>query len=194
MVKNKILAYNFIAGFILSVLSLGHSAFADVISCPGDFQDCFGTNGDDLIKGTKLGEQINGGSGDDKINGFGGHDQLLGDAGDDVLLGGNDNEHDYLEGRAGDDRLDGGKGDDLILGDDEDGDAGGYGSDILLGGAGDDQLFHSQYIESHGGEPLKSDGNTDKLDCGPGNDEAWINVGTDHDVVKNCEAVHTEND
>ena len=29
-------------------------------------------------------------------------------------------------------------------------------------------------------------------DCGSGNDKAWINVGTDNDIVKNCETVHTE--
>ena len=98
---------------------------------------------------------------------------------------------DHIEARSGNDQIQGGAGNDILLGDDEDGDVGQYGADVINGGPGDDKLFHSQYIESHGGEPLKSDGFKDFLDCGPGNDEAWINKITDKDEAINCEIVHT---
>ena len=32
----------------------------------------------------------------------------------------------------------------------------------------------------------------DTIDCGPGNDEVWINVSTDHDTATNCEIVHSD--
>lgn len=41
-----------------------------------------------------------------------------------------------------------------------------------------------------GGQPLEPDGHKDILDCGDGNDEAFVNVNTDHDEFKNCEVVH----
>jgi hypothetical protein len=62
----------------------------------------------------------------------------------------------------------------------------------MLGGDGDDKLFHSQYTATFGGKPLQSDGFKDSLDCGPGNDEAWINVKIDKDVAVNCEIVYAD--
>lgn len=58
------------------------------------------------------------------------------------------------------------------------------------GGPGDDLLFHAQYEIFSGGQPLEPDGHKDILDCGDGNDEAFVNVNTDHDEFKNCEVVH----
>ena len=40
------------------------------------------------------------------------------------------------------------------------------------------QIFHSP------------DGSKDTIDCGSGNDEAWINVSQDGDTAVNCETVH----
>jgi Ca2+-binding RTX toxin-like protein len=143
------------------------------------------------MKGFAGDDELRGEAGKDMMNGGVGKDTLVGDDGDDRMTG--EGGNDYLEARAGNDFLNGGPGNDILLGDDEDGDIGVYGADVILGGPGDDKLFQSQYIESHSGEPVKSDGFKDSLDCGPGNDEAWINVNTDHDTVKNCETVHTEN-
>lgn len=191
MYKSNILAYLVISALILPIVSISHNAFGDLITCVPSVR-CLGTTDDDTIKGTKVGDAIRGGGGNDKVLGNAGGDEIVTEQDNDKIQGGDGD--DYIETRGGDDQIDGGAGNDLILGDDEDGDAGGYGSDVIFGGRGNDELFHSQYIESHGGDPTGSDGHTDKLDCGPGNDEAWINVGTDHDVVKNCEVVHTEND
>jgi hypothetical protein len=56
--------------------------------------------------------------------------------------------------------------------------------DGLDGGSGDDSLSQSFF------EDTQSDGFKDLVDCGPGNDEAWINTSVDHDVAVNCETVH----
>lgn len=179
-----------LAASVLMVVSYNHNTFAAVINCEPTVK-CIGLNEDDIMKGTKQGDAMRGGGGDDRIMGNDGGDEIIGESGDDTMTGGAGNE--YIEGRQGSDRADGGSGNDVIVGDDEDGNnAADAGADVLLGGQDDDKLFHSQYIESHGGQPLASDGSKDKLDCGPGNDEAWININTDHDVVKNCETVHTE--
>ena len=180
-----------VSALIFPIVSFSNNAFGDMITCVPSVK-CFGTTNDDTIKGTKISDAIRGGGGNDKIIGNAGNDEIVTGQNKDMILGGDDD--DYIETRGGDDHIDGGAGNDLILGDDEDGDAGGYGSDFISGGRGNDELFHSQYIETHGGNPTGSDGHTDKLDCGPGNDVAWINVDTDNDMVKNCETVHTEND
>ena len=36
----------------------------------------------------------------------------------------------------------------------------------------------------------RSDGYKDSVDCGPGDDEAWINVSNDGDLARNCESLH----
>ena len=38
--------------------------------------------------------------------------------------------------------------------------------------------------------PVDADGSKDTIDCGSGNDEAWINVSQDGDTAVNCETVH----
>jgi Ca2+-binding RTX toxin-like protein len=188
MNKNKILTYVLIATSVLTMVSFSYNAFAAVINCEASVK-CFGTGEDDILKGTKVGDAMRGGGGNDKFIGLAGGDEIVaGQTGNDIINGGDGN--DYLEARGGDDQIDGGSGNDVILGDDEDGDAGHYGADVISGGRGDDQLFHSQYIESHGGDPLASDGAKDRIDCGPGNDEVWINAVDDGDVEKNCEIIH----
>jgi len=172
MRQSQVLICLLVASSIIMLVPSSNKVLADVIKCQVDVQ-CEGTDNDDVMKGTNQ------------------RDDMLGNGGDDKMTGGPGN--DYLEGRQGSDQLDGGPGNDVMVGDDEDGNnAADAGADVINGGPGDDQLFQSQYIVSHGGDPLKSDGFQDELDCGPGNDEAWINVNTDHDTVKNCETVHTE--
>lgn len=76
----------------------------------------------DILVGSSLGNNIQGGAGNDEIRGLGGDDTLYGDAGNDVLYGGDGN--DYLYGNDGDD---------LFYSDN--------GSDQLFGGAGWDKIY-----------------------------------------------------
>jgi hypothetical protein len=97
------------------------------------------------------------------IVGTNGPDYLAGGGGNDVIdgLGGADT----ILGGAGDDTLNGGDGNDIITG--------GPGSDHINGGAGSDTIH-------------ADDGERDYVDCGPGNDRAYVDS---LDVVKNCEVV-----
>jgi large repetitive protein len=104
------------------------------------------------------------------------------------MLGGTGN--DYLQGTSGNDTLYGGDGNDTLMGDQmvcicfpQ------KGADIIKGGPGDDTLFQSHAGE-FGAEPTRSDGFKDILDCGDGNDEAWVNLSVDQDQFINCEVVH----
>lgn len=107
-----------------------------------------GSDGSDLLVGSRREDRISGGDGDDGLLGRAGNDRLSGDAGNDIAFGGrgrdlieggagNDRlfggrDVDHLEGNTGNDRLSGGRGDDLL--------DGGAGNDTLLGGSGDDVL------------------------------------------------------
>lgn len=102
-------------------------------------QPCEGTDGDDLIVGTRDADVIKGGGGRDRIRGGNGDDLLCGGEGDDDLSGSSDD--DTLFGGAGEDRLNGGSGlDTLVGGNDGDDLTGGGDHDDLDGGAGDDTL------------------------------------------------------
>ena len=108
--------------------------------------------------------------GDDNSNAmfaFGDNDVLTGKGSGDVMSGG-----------VGDDVISGGKGFDQITG--------GGGADRLAGGEGNDKII--QFAVSL---ELVSDGSKDVIDCGPGIDEAWINVSVDHDTASGSEIVHT---
>jgi Ca2+-binding RTX toxin-like protein len=195
----KLLFSVFLAVSILMMVSSNHKVLAAHIVCLPSVP-CNGTNGNDLLLGTEGDDRMRGLGGDDEMEGLGGDDSMAGGAGRNSLGGGAGNDkmtggplNDVFEGENGDDNLNGGAGNDLLIGDYEDGPGGvKNGADVILGGSGDDKLFHSAYLASSGGQPLKSDGSKDTLDCGPGNDEAWINVSTDHDTAINCEKVHTE--
>ena len=60
--------------------------------------------------------------------------------------------------------------------------------DIINGGAGADRLFQSQ--DPRRANPLTSDGFKDSLNCGPGDDIAYINRTIDHDRAINCEHIN----
>ncbi len=80
------------------------------------------TEGDDILLGSELG---------DEIRALGGADNLLGGEGDDSLFG--EAGDDTLQGQAGDDALFGGTGNDAFLG--------GTGDDLLFGGDDDDTFL-----------------------------------------------------
>jgi Ca2+-binding RTX toxin-like protein len=102
-------------------------------------QPCEGTDGDDLIVGTRDADVIKGGGGRDRIRSGDGDDLLCGDEGDDDLTGASDD--DTLVGGPGEDGLNGGSGFDTLNGGDDDDDlTGGGDDDDLDGGAGDDTI------------------------------------------------------
>ncbi|HVE90877.1 MAG TPA: hypothetical protein VNE62_01050 [Actinomycetota bacterium] len=87
-----------------------------------------GTQGKDVICGSRYGDSINGLGGDDTIFGFGGNDAINGGYGNDRILGGSGN--DAIRGSYGDDRILGQSGDDSLRGDE--------GFDRIDGGTGVD--------------------------------------------------------
>ena len=103
----------------------------------------------DVINGTALAEELDGGAGRDTVSGFDGDDSIWGGAGKDVLAGqvGNDivrgnGGNDVLRGQQGLDTLLGANGNDLLIGvADNDRLVGAAGSDTLRGGAGDDTMI-----------------------------------------------------
>lgn len=114
---------------------------------------------------TALADVINGTQNENFTRGWGYSDKVFGGFNRDIILGGD-----------GEDYIDGGSGNDKIVG-------GSY-SDILFGFEGSDIIF------SNGENETTADGHKDTIDCGPGEDEAWINVEFDEDVVTNCEVVN----
>jgi Ca2+-binding RTX toxin-like protein len=166
------------------MVSANPGILAAVVSCVPSVL-CNGTNNDDTMYGTDQSDVMDGLDGNDKIYGNAGGDLINGSAGADTINGGDGD--DLLKGRAGNDIIYGGDGNDRLVGD---GDINEAGSDIIKAGPGDDKLFQAFPLGFVVGA-LTSDGFKDVLDCGDGNDEAWVNLSTDHDEVKNCEVVHS---
>ena len=124
-----------------------------------------GTVDPDVLVAPFLGGRCHGGAGDDNLRGSGANDLLDGGPGDDLvsgLLG-----DDVVRGGSGDDRAYGGRGRDRVRG--------GPGADRLDGGRGADRLF-------------ARGGGTDRIDCGPGNDIAYVDS---RDRVRGCERVRS---
>ena len=108
----------------LGFLTLNGGNFRDELSLGPGVGDClcFGSSGDDELKGGEGADLIDGGNGDD---------ELIGGPEGDVLRGGADN--DTISGDEGNDTLDGGLGDDTL--------ADGNGVDSSDGGDGSDRLI-----------------------------------------------------
>ncbi|MGH8566786.1 MAG: choice-of-anchor Q domain-containing protein [Gammaproteobacteria bacterium] len=96
--------------------------------CFGKRPTICGTEGPDLLRGTRRRDVIVGRRGNDTIRGLGGNDLICGGQGKDGLRGGKGN--DMLRGDVGKDRLLGGRGDDRLNG--------GLGRDTCDGGPGND--------------------------------------------------------
>jgi Ca2+-binding RTX toxin-like protein len=109
----------------------------------------------------------------------------LGSDSADKMVG--DSQNNQIVGCGDDDIISGSAGNDLLVGDIYvSGCPSGFtGADRISGGAGDDAIFH-QAVRGL----VSPDGHTDLIDCGPGNDVAWINVSVDHDIAVNCETIH----
>ncbi len=99
-----------------------------------------GTEGDDVIEGNALANDIFGFGGDDTLFGLDGSDTISGGEGDDTIFGGNNG--DFVFGGEGDDTLFGDEGNDFVRGgEDSDTVFGGAGNDILTGDYGNDFVF-----------------------------------------------------
>ncbi|HJR84106.1 MAG TPA: calcium-binding protein [Nitrososphaeraceae archaeon] len=145
----------------------------------------YGLKGDDTMSGlANVGgpsgyDILDGGEGTDRLYGGPDHDNIVGGKGDDFIYG--EEDSDGLYGGEDDDTIEGGIGNDILWGIE--------GSDTLNGGDGDDKIYHGKYTESVIFDP-GPDGSKDSIDCGDGQDEVWLNTGTDGDVAINCEKSH----
>jgi Ca2+-binding RTX toxin-like protein len=124
----------------------------------------WGTDGDDIINGTKGPDIICGLEGDDKIWGRNGDDIVIGGPGDDELYGNN-----------GIEILWGGLGADILYG--------GFHTDGVFGHDGDDevrpQAGHDYGYGGNGADALDGFFGHDRLEGGPGDDDAWGRNGND---------------
>lgn len=88
-----------------------------------------GLGGNDVLRGSKLQETLDGGAGNDLIVGREGNDRIFGSKGNDTIVGGAG--VDTIDGGAGRDAIDAGPGNDRIIG--------GLGKDKINGGTGKDK-------------------------------------------------------
>ena len=117
-----------------------------------NFEAVIASNGNSILHGTSVGNQLIGLAGNDILEGKGGNDTLEGGAGEDNLFGGA--EHDLLFGGSGNDTLTGDAGEDVFFG--------GAGSDTYYGGEGIDTVDFSQELIGlvvHMGQPTESSEN-----------------------------------
>ncbi|MES2675670.1 MAG: Ig-like domain-containing protein [Pseudomonadota bacterium] len=179
-----------------------------------DFQDLqgqhlFGDEGDDVIYGGIMSDELIGGVGDDTLFGLDGHDildgsegidHLRGGTGNDTLIGGDNNDvlqgngvtlhaaqknlpdNDTLYGGDGNDELYGGEGKDYL--------DGGIGSDSLLGEEGNDYLYGGDdevrdELIGGGNDDIMVMGTSDVAGGGSGND---IYIWNTHQVTKTPKA------
>jgi Ca2+-binding RTX toxin-like protein len=212
--KDKIVLFLALGTLSFMVLGNVRSVEAANIVCNSANNPCLGTDDDDNMVGDTGPNDMRGFGGNDNIKGLGGDDSLAGNDDSDHLEGGDGNDN--IGGSDGNDLIDGGSGNDKLRGDTlfifrgnpisciasegadtDDLISGGSGNDEIIGcsgadrisgGSGDDQIIHGGLILKGKTEP---DGSKDRIDCGPGNDEAWINISQDHDEATNCEILHT---
>jgi hypothetical protein len=125
-----------------------------------------GTPGPDTLNGNKKPNKFHGKGGNDLIHGKGSSDELHGDDNDDELHGGRGG--DYIFGGRGVDLAYGGQGGDWFSTDTETHKQLNptAAADQLNGGLGDDTF-------------VTVDDDPDIVNCGPGNDRAWIDEELD---------------
>ena len=133
----------------------------------------WGQEGNDVLTGGMLADELHGGKGDDSLAGGSGNDTLYGDSGNDALSGGGGD--DRIDGGDGNDVIDGGKGNDAVSGGKgNDHIEGNSGNDFLVGNSGDDTL-----IGGSGNDTLDGSSGNDQLQGGSGDDLLIARSGTD---------------
>lgn len=161
-----------------------------------------GTEGNDVLIGSRLDDQLEGLGGDDILRGFRGNDRLFGGPGNDQLEGGANNDladggegDDRITTQSGDDTLIGGPGNDVLFGgtgndrldggDDNDYLDGGDGDDEIYGGPGDDRIVEAGLGDDvllsggEGNDDIDGGRGTDRIEGGPGNDTIFGRTGDD---------------
>lgn len=119
------------------------AAAADRTKCFGKEATILGTNGDDVIRGTRGQDVIKAYGGDDVIYGFRGNDFICAGGGDDTVYASKGN--DKVWGGGGDDTIFGGQGNDVMYGV--------WGNDSFFGNAGTDVSREgARWGETHGVE------------------------------------------
>jgi Ca2+-binding RTX toxin-like protein len=160
------------------------------------------TAGDDVIRGTTLGETINALGGNDVICGGGGNDAIDAGAGDDRLFG--EAGNDSLNGGLGNDRIDGGVGADRVT---YSGSTAGVTVNLSLGipqntvGRGNDTLVSVEHLTgSSYGDTITGSATNNSIAAGGGNDTVLggggndsINGGTGNDSISGGTGIDTCN-
>jgi len=182
-------------------LNTNQGTFSDlqIIFCNANNNPCNGTNDLDYMSGDNGNNMIVGMNGNDNITSNGGDDEIWANEGKDIVGAGNGNDlliggdgDDVLYGEFNNDVILGGKGNDYLYGgpeswsDSDDIIAGGPGMDTIFGGDGNDKIYQNN--EQPYSNSVK-DGYKDRINCGSGNDEVWINVD-DKDYAIYCEKIH----
>ena len=165
---------------ILGLITLG-----DIV--PEDPVFAWGSNGADMLTGSKSGDVIWARGGDDTLIGYGGNDVLGASSGADFVDAGAGN--DLVYGGSGRDTVLAGEGNDLVFGSSgsdqlfgDDGDDilyGGNGTDLLEGGDGDDVLRGS-----NGADTLIGGVGDDHMYGGRGDDEFVFAAGSGTDEIR----------
>jgi hypothetical protein len=190
-----------LAAMATAVVVASGVALAASIQCPNrEDGTCSGTTNDDRITGTPDPDFIRARGGDDVVSARGGEggdfggdfsiggagaDRVRGQGGPDQVVGGSisgdfaTGDLEFADGQ--DDVVRGGDGDDPTV-------AGGFGKggqDRLYGGDGDDTMVAAQRRF-----PFRGDVRINKeiVNCGPGEDTAYIDRGVD-EVRDNCETI-----
>lgn len=134
-----------------------------------NFENAWGSQGNDQIFGTNGANRLEGRNGDDLLRGRGGNDSLVGESGDDRLLG--DAGHDRMLGGIGEDTLIGGSGDDRLRGD--------LGMDRIEGGTGSDTFIYLSTSDS----PTSSEFVLYDTIVGFDGAGAWIGGAVPQDII-----------
>jgi Ca2+-binding RTX toxin-like protein len=176
--------------------------------CQSTSNPCYGTDESEFLIGDEGDNQMYAKMGNDVVEGSDGSDEMYGDENNDYMYGGSGN--DYLTGGLGQNYLDGQEGDDSLYGDLGFGDTihGGDGNDILYGGSSTDLMdggIGADEINGNAGNDIiaagspygydiktasEPDGFKDRINCGLGTDEAWLNKDIDGDEAIECEKVN----
>jgi Ca2+-binding RTX toxin-like protein len=182
------------AAMLVAMLVASGVAIAANIQCPNRPDNgCEGTKKADTITGTPQPDQIRARGGDDRVSARGGDgdfsiggsgkDRVRGNAGSDDAIGGsisgNFETGDLKFADNSDDVVKGGDGNDTTV-------AGGFGKgghDRLYGGEGNDTMYAAQRRFPFRGDVRI---NKEMVNCGPGQDVAYIDRGVD-EVKDNCE-------
>jgi len=131
----------------------------------------FGTNGSDVLIGTKVDDVLYGKGSTDFIDGRGGNDVLYGGAGSDEVIS-----------FPGDDILFGGRGNDFVIE--------GKGNNTLFGGGGNDFFQATAIDPDRPGSVNTTPKKRDLVFCGSGRDTVVVDPGGIDFVASDCERVY----